>query len=110
MVRLLKPTLRRLSTAVAKPAPKVKDAHYYTPEHRDWAKRVLAAAGHICQSCGRYGCRLYADHIVELRDGGAPFALSNGQALCGSCHTTKTTRARAARQAKPQDVAGGGRV
>ena len=43
------------------------------------------------------GTRLFADHIVELRDGGNPFELANGQALCGSCHTIKTMQAKFSR-------------
>lgn len=91
-------TLRAVSTHAAAPAPKVKDAHYYTPDHRAWSSAILARAGHACQSCGRTGTRLYADHIIELRDGGAAFDLDNGQALCGACHVSKTAQARAARQ------------
>lgn len=94
----LRPGLRPVSTAAAKPAPKVKDQHYYTPEHRAWSRGVIARAGHACQGCGRTGVRLFADHITELQDGGAPFDLANGQALCGACHTRKTAAARAARQ------------
>jgi 5-methylcytosine-specific restriction endonuclease McrA len=30
------------------------------------------------------------DHIKGLRDGGAPYDLSNLQTLCGSCHAKKT--------------------
>lgn len=38
--------------------------------------------------------RLFADHIVELKDGGAPFDVANGQALCGAHHTLKTAAER----------------
>ena len=41
--------------------------------------------------------RLFADHIKELRDGGAPFDPANGQCLCGAHHTHKTVQARANR-------------
>jgi 5-methylcytosine-specific restriction protein A len=34
------------------------------------------------------------DHIVELRDGGQPFAESNVVFRCRSCHGRKTDRAR----------------
>jgi hypothetical protein len=40
---------------------------------------------------------MYADHIVELRDGGALLDLNNGQCLCGSHHEIKTMTARAHR-------------
>ncbi len=100
----------RLSTLPSriKPQPKVKDQHYYTPEHRAWSRAVIARAGHACQckgckacsprGCGRTNTRLFADHIAELQDGGASLDLANGQALCGACHTCKTAAARAARQ------------
>lgn len=81
-------------------APKTADAHYASPEHKKWRAAVIARAGGACQGggCGARGVRLFADHIVELRDGGEPFALDNGQALCGSCHSSKTARERTARQ------------
>lgn len=93
----LRPALGAISTAAAKPQPKVKDAHYYTPDHRAWSRSVIARAGHACQHCGRTNTRLFADHITELQDGGAPFDPANGQALCGACHTRKTVAARADR-------------
>ena len=40
---------------------------------------------------------MFADHRVELRDGGAALDPDNGQCLCGSCHTRKTLAARSAR-------------
>jgi len=76
--------------------PKQKDAYYYTPEHIAWSKAVLARAAGSCERCGRTNTRLYADHIAELKHGGDPLDLSNGQALCGSCHTNKTNAARIA--------------
>lgn len=95
----LKPALRAISTAVAAPARSTGDSKAYaSPEHRAWRTAVLARSGNACQSCGRTGVRLFADHIVELRDGGAALDVRNGQALCGSCHSTKTAAARAARQ------------
>lgn len=44
---------------------------------------------------------MFADHIKEVRDGGAPYDLMNGQCLCGRHHTIKTTQARAARLSQP---------
>ncbi len=95
----------RLSTTPfrLKVAPKEVEPHYQSPEHREWRAAVIKRAGGICQGrgCGRSDTRLFADHIVELKDGGAPLALSNGQALCGACHQAKTARARAKRMAGP---------
>ncbi|OYW50928.1 MAG: hypothetical protein B7Z34_03715 [Novosphingobium sp. 12-62-10] len=42
--------------------------------------------------------RMFADHKVEIKDGGAPFDLDNGQCLCGQHHSLKTAQARAARR------------
>ena len=98
-IKMLKPLLATMDTRVVSPMPKVVADHYNTPEHRAWRAAVIARANGHCQGkgCTRTKIRLFADHIVELRDGGAPLDLSNGQALCGSCHTAKTVRARAAR-------------
>ena len=87
-------------TRTAPSPPKQPDPYYASTAHRDWRAAVLVRAGHACQRCGRRGVRLYADHIVELRDGGAALDMANGQALCGACHTTKTVAARAARMAR----------
>lgn len=94
-----RPRLGALDTRTARAMPKQAAAHYLTPEHRAWRTAVLARAGGCCQACARSGVRLFADHVVEMQDGGAPLDLSNGQALCGACHTRKTAAARAARQA-----------
>jgi len=83
--------------------PKVKADIYNTPEFRAWRALVIARAGRRCQamderghrcSKGRPEHRMYADHIVELRDGGQAFDVSNGQCLCASHHTLKTMQAR----------------
>lgn len=69
---------------------------YLTPEHRAWRALVIARAGGRCQGsdCGHEGVRLFADHIVEIRDGGVRLDPANGQALCGSCHGLKTAAER----------------
>jgi hypothetical protein len=80
------------------PPPKEADAIYSTTNHRDWRALVVANAGGQCEARdGNHRCwksephvRLYADHIIELKDGGAPFDVSNGQALCARHHTLKT--------------------
>jgi hypothetical protein len=47
--------------------------------------------------CGAVGVRLCADHIVELKDGGAALDVANGQCLCVPCNTRKGIAARAKR-------------
>jgi len=96
-----------LDARTVAPAAKVADRHYQTPEHRAWRAEVIRRSGGQCQdpACkasdrGRGG-RLFADHVRELRDGGAPLDPANGVALCGACHTRKTNAARARRMAQP---------
>ena len=96
-MRAAGPRLAKAAAARLPPPPKQVDASYRDPAHDRWANAVRRRAGGRCERCGREGTRLFADHVVELRDGGAPFDPANGQALCGSCHSAKTARARAAR-------------
>lgn len=85
------------------------DPELLTPEHRAWRSEVLRRAGYRCQAkAGGGRCfrtmptyRLFADHIVERRDGGAALDPANGQCLCGEHHTRKTMKARVARLSLP---------
>ncbi|MPZ31443.1 MAG: HNH endonuclease [Rhodospirillales bacterium] len=104
MVRMLRPMVQVLDTRIARPPPKQVDPHYSSQEHRRWRAIVIARSGGRCQdpACKaptRPG-RLYADHVVELKDGGAAFDLSNGVARCGSCHVRKGHAERAKRMAR----------
>jgi len=83
----------RIAAAPAKRA----DSLYLSKPWRDLVGRLIATLGRQCEACGRTGCRIYGDHVHELRDGGAPLDPSNVRLLCGSCHTAKTARVRAAR-------------
>jgi 5-methylcytosine-specific restriction endonuclease McrA len=89
--------LARLNFRSIPVEPKRADAHYLTPEHMAWSNAVIRRAGYACQQCGREDGRLFADHIREIKDGGLLYDLSNGQALCGSCHTIKSLKSRAQR-------------
>lgn len=88
--------LRPCRTVAARVPEKVADPVYATPEFRQWREFVIKRAGGVCQSpgCGRSERRMFADHVVEIKDGGAKFDPANGQCLCGSCHTRKTAAAR----------------
>jgi uncharacterized protein YfaQ (DUF2300 family) len=85
--------------------PKQADPIYRTPEYQAWRAKVINRAGGRCQwrdgatVCGIKDPRMFADHIVELQDGGAPYDTANGQCLCGSHHTIKTNLERARRTA-----------
>lgn len=89
-----------------KPLPKRADSIYQSPEHRAWRKGVIDRAGARCEAMdGGKRCRraapyhrMFADHIIEIKDGGPPFDLANGQCLCGKHHSAKTAAARAARR------------
>ena len=43
--------------------------------------------------------RVFGDHIIELKDGGALLDGRNVMLRCGSCHTRKTFEERAKRSA-----------
>ena len=95
------PVQQRDMRAIKSPGKKAA-LIYGTPEHKAWRAQVIKRAGGRCE-CVEDGkrCtraeplyRLYADHIRELKDGGAPFDLANGRALCSSHHTSKTLAER----------------
>lgn len=97
----LKHRIAPRDTRTAQPGPKITASHYGTEAHRQWARDVIRKAGYACQGCGRRGVKLYADHIVELKDGGSATDPANGSAKCASCHTKKTIDERAKRLAAP---------
>lgn len=75
----LAPRLKVLDTRTVRPSPKQADAELQTAEHRAWRIEVLNRAGWKCQDCGKPGgkggTRLFADHVHERQDGGAPRVL-----------------------------------
>ena len=96
---------RMFNNHVVQREPKRADPLYLTQQYAIWRQAVAARAGYRCQAVdnGRR-CRkampdhrLFADHVVELQDGGAAFDPANGQCLCGAHHTVKTMAARAKR-------------
>jgi hypothetical protein len=111
----LRPSIAVVDLRTARAPDKRADPHYLTPEHRAWRAAVITRAGGRCEAvdeagrrCWRSeakGHRMFADHIVELADGGAPLDLANGRCLCGSHHNSKTNRERTARHSAP--AAGG---
>lgn len=100
----LKPSTR---VKVAQPAKRA-DPFYLSPEWRALMDRLIAERGRRCQDpeCNtpnRVPSRIFGDHIIERRDGGADLDPSNVLLRCGSCHTRKTAQARAQRVAfRPQ--------
>lgn len=107
MAKQVGPQFRQVDLRIAMPAAKKADAELLTPEHRAWRDQVLQRAGHRCEAIdGSRRCyvsapsRLFADHIVERKDGGAALDVANGQCLCGKHHTLKTAAARSERMAR----------
>ena len=104
-LRTLAPLVRTLNTSTTKLSPRRIDPVYSTPEFQRWRAHVVARAGGQCEAIDNgYRCskarpdhRVYADHIIELRDGGAPFDLNNGRCLCASHHELKTIAVRTKR-------------
>ena len=86
--------------------PKKAQSIYQTPEFKAWRAAVIDRAGGRCEfvdngiRCHKQAPqhRMFADHKQELKDGGAPFDIENGQCLCGAHHSAKTARARADRR------------
>ena len=78
-------------------ASEPRQGFYQSPEWRALRDRLTKQRGKRCEDCGRAGTRIYCDHVVELRDGGAGLDPSNVRLRCGSCHTRKTANARARR-------------
>jgi 5-methylcytosine-specific restriction enzyme A len=87
------------------PAPKKAAAFYLTPQWRGLISHLIGIRGRICEKCGRTRAddgapiRIYGDHIIELKDGGALLDPSGIQLLCPSCHTAKTVAERKKRYA-----------
>jgi len=102
-LRTLGPLIRHTDTRPVRLPPKQVDNFYNTPEFAAWRAAVIHRAEGRCETVDKYGnrCvkakpkhRVYADHIVELRDGGVPLDLNNGQCLCASHHQIKTMAMR----------------
>jgi 5-methylcytosine-specific restriction enzyme A len=105
LMKTLPPAIRPFDARALKPQAKRVDPLYLTHPYREWRAKVIARAGGRCEAV-EHGqrCfkaeprhRMFADHVRELADGGAPFDLANGQCLCGSHHTAKTAATRARR-------------
>src|SRR6266403_2151771 len=67
---------------------------YKTREWTQLVAEIIRERGRHCENieCAREGIltRIFADHIIEIKDGGALLDKKNIKLLCGSCHTTKT--------------------
>ncbi|HEY0182339.1 MAG TPA: HNH endonuclease signature motif containing protein [Rhodopila sp.] len=102
-LKTLAPMVVCQDVRIARPGPKVADPFYLSLAWRSLMSRLIAERGRRCADCGRThnldgsSVRIFGDHVRELRDGGAPLDPTNVRLLCGSCHSLKTAKARAAR-------------
>jgi len=101
-LQALQPRIGSVDLRTAALPPKVADPFYSSPAWIALRDRVRHEAGGRCQApgCGRAERRMFVDHIVELKDGGAPLDRSNAQLLCPSHHAAKTAAERAKRTAR----------
>ena len=99
MVRLSRAPAR-LASAPPKvaQAPKVALPFYKSAEWKALVAQIKARRGNRCEAegCGASGF-VIADHVIEIRDGGARLDPANIMLLCAPCHGRKTARARRAR-------------
>ena len=104
-LRSLPPLVRAVDTRSVRLPPKVMDPIYNTHDYQRWRAAVVARAQGRCEAVDHgMRCtkampehRVYADHIVELRDGGSLLDLNNGRCLCQAHHVSKTNAARGKR-------------
>ena len=99
MVRLSRAPARLVAApARIAAAPKVALPFYKSPEWRALVAAVIKARGKRCE---RAGCAasgfVIADHVTEIRDGGAKLDPANIMLLCAPCHGKKTAQAKRAR-------------
>lgn len=105
-VRLNADRVSAVDTRRVPPQAKTADPFYASPAWRHLMDEIVAERGRICedQQCdGRThhaGMRVFGDHIIELRDGGAPLDKRNVLLRCGASHSRKTAAARAKRLAE----------
>ena len=74
------------------------DPYYDTARHKRWRERVLRKDKYLCQECARYGKRTTATHAHHVKPRAErpdlACVVSNGRALCTSCHDKIEPRAR----------------
>ena len=109
-LRALQPRVWLANLRTAALPPKVADRLYSSPAWIALRDRVHREAGGRCQApgCGRAESRMFVDHIVELKDGGAPLERSNVWLICRAHHSKKTARERANRTYRNERQVGEG--
>jgi 5-methylcytosine-specific restriction protein A len=101
-LKMLPPRLSPLAPRVRPPEKKADD-FYRSQEWIALRARLIRERGRRCESptCSapRNPRILIGDHVVEIKDGGAPLDPRNVRLLCQPCHNAKTAQARTHRLA-----------
>ena len=105
MGTLLKPLMHKLRPGKGKLvlAPKKAAPFYLSVEWKTLFASIKKVRGNMCHDpdhpsdVPRAGGRVFGDHVVELKDGGAPLDARNIMLRCHLCHQRKTVRERIAR-------------
>ena len=102
-MRTLRTRLGPPKRTILKLPEKRADPFYLSPEWRALMASIIRQRGRICEdpdhdpASPRSGIRLFGDHVIEIKDGGARLDPRNVMLRCGTCHSRKTAKARAAR-------------
>ena len=105
-LKSLPPHVAKLDTSIAPLPPKESDPFYLSREWRALVAKIKRERGDVCEDphCkGPHtpGQRIYADHIVEIQDGGAKLDATGILLRCARSHSLKTARERTKRTARP---------
>ncbi len=101
-LQALQPRVGLADLRTAALPPKIAEPFYSSAAWIALRDLVRREAGGQCQvaGCGRIERGMIVDHIVELKDGGAPLDRSNVWLTCRSHHNQKTVTERAKRTAR----------
>lgn len=104
-LKTLKSQVNPIDLTTAKAPVKVAEPFYSSKAWLALMARIKSQRGERCQDPRCHDPdrkqRVVGDHIIELKDGGAPLDESNLMLRCWPCHTRKTNEARAARMKRP---------
>jgi len=67
---------------------KNSQAFYESPAWRR-LRRIKLGMNPVCEICLKEKATT-ADHVIPVKQGGAPLDITNLQSLCGSCHSRKS--------------------
>lgn len=105
-MKMLAPMIGTLDTRAATPGPKITNPFYLSPAWSRLMAEIKAERGARCEDPEhdpqkpRIGVRIFGDHVIEMKDGGASLDKANVLLRCGACHTRKTIAERAKRLTK----------